>query len=88
MAYGLDLQTSQLPCHSLHIESPDLALSLRCPNMEVLGGVSMHKYYPTTQIVSKTMEIHGNFHQPSPWWHVVVEYYSHGLEYYFVAKYE
>ena len=37
MAHGLDLWTSQLPCHSLHLELADQPLTFRCQNMEVLG---------------------------------------------------
>ena len=77
MAYGLDLQTSQLPS----LQDSRLALTFRYPNMEVSGGV-MHKYSPTTQIVSKPMEMSWKLHNPLLQYKVAGEYYSHVLEYF------
>ena len=64
MAYGLDLQTSQLPCHCPHLKSADQPWPSGFKYGSLRGCVQ-HKYCPTAQIASKTMDIHGNFHQPS-----------------------
>ena len=73
----------QVNCSDLALSSSQLiSLDIQMSKYGSFMGCVQHIYSPRAQIASKTMEIHGNFHQPSLWYQVAREYYSYGLEYF------
>ena len=79
--YGLDLQTSQLPCHILTVRQL-ISLDLRSPNKEVIGGVSSTNILQPPRECPKPWRCHGKFHNPLLWYSVAGEYCSYVLEYF------
>ena len=57
-------------------------LTLRCPNMEVLEGVSSTNILQLSKKSQNPWTHHGNIHNPSPWYSVAGEYCSYVLEYF------
>ena len=58
------------------------ALTLRSPNMEVLGGVSSTNILQPPRKSPNLWRHHGKFHNPLPWYSVAGEYCSYVLEYF------
>ena len=57
------------------------ALTLRSPNMEVLGGVSSTNILQPPKKSPNLWRCHGKFHNLSPWYNVAGDYCSCVLEY-------
>ena len=57
------------------------ALIFKCPNMEVLGGVSSTNILQPPKKSPNLWRHHGKFHNPLPWYTVAEEYCSCVLEY-------
>ena len=64
------------------------ALTFRCPNMEVLGGVSSTSILQLPKKSPNPWRHHGNFHNPLPWYYVAGEYCSYVLEYFQVPTWQ
>ena len=80
MDMALTFRPSQWISRSLPSESAvslDLGLSI----YGIFRGCPTHIFSKTTNSL-QTMEMHGNFHPPSPQKWLVREYNSHGLEYF------
>ena len=58
------------------------ALTLRCPIMEVLGGVSSRNILQLPKKSPNPWRHHGNFYNPLLWYNVAGEYCSYVLEYF------
>ena len=58
------------------------ALTLRSPNMEVLGGVSSTIFLQPPKKSPNLWRHHGKFHNPWSWFSVAGEYCSYVLEYF------